>query len=227
MTKIPTPTQAPEMREPSSGGGFWKTFVNPYPSGWILEPQPEVGDDLRQRRSQVFDTNWFVTQNDFKTCNESFTYFDEDTEEMKLKHGAEQYCLGKIALPWRGEPFIRGSRNEHQGVKWEKAPSWRDLNYKGLAPSPRYRHAASSIGPYLIIFGGYGPDVNTPLHPQVLLNDLHVFDVRSMQWLDVVTEGKFRPSPRTYFSNHSHSLKSSTNSIFKLHICIHTVALYL
>ena len=65
--------KAPEMRE-SSGSGFWNTFVNPYPSGWILEPQPEVGEDLRQRRAQVFDRNWFVTQNDFKTCNESFTY---------------------------------------------------------------------------------------------------------------------------------------------------------
>ena len=87
--------KAPEMRESSSGSGsgFWKTFVNPYPSGWILEPQPEIGDDLRQRRAQVFDTNWFVTQNDFKTCNESFTYYDEDTEEIKLKHGAEQYVV--------------------------------------------------------------------------------------------------------------------------------------
>ena len=35
-----------------------------------------------------------------------------------MKHGAEQFCLGKIALPWRGEPFIRGTRNEHQGVKY-------------------------------------------------------------------------------------------------------------
>ncbi len=158
--QIEVGVKAPEMREPSSGSGFWKTFVNPYPSGWILEPQPEVEDDLRQRRAQVFDTNWFVTQNDFKTCNESFTYvvfefsspsnalqrsnvhlimkqhhsnantqkslyhkritrtakyensntnryFDEDTEEIKLKHGAEQYCLGKIALPWRGVRVVR------------------------------------------------------------------------------------------------------------------------
>ena len=32
---------------------------------------------------------------------------------------------------------------------------------------------------------------------------------------------------RTYFSNRSRSLESSINSIFKLHICIHTVALHL
>ena len=35
------------------------------------------------------------------------------------------------------------------------------------------------------------------------------------------------PDGGTYFSNRSHSLKSSINSIFNLHICIHTVALYL
>ena len=169
--------------------------MNPFPSGWMREPEPEVGEDLRSRRAQVFDTNWWEEQDEFKNCNESFIYFDEETGEERLKHGAEQFCLGKIALPWKHEPFIRGERDEHEGVPWQKVPSWRDISVGGIPPSPRYRHASSVVGPYLIIFGGYGPDMKAPMRPQILHNDVHIFDVRLMSWISLVVSGK-KPSAR-------------------------------
>eukprot|EP00940_MAST-03C_sp_MAST-3C-sp2_P002233 g2233.t1 len=180
--------KAPKLR--MGTGAFWATFVNPFPTGWISEPQPEIREDLDARRNQTFDNNWWLEQGDVTRCTEKFTSVDENGTKT-LKPGANEFCAGKVALPWAHDPWIRGSRDEHKGQPWKSPPRWRKLSPGGrkYAPSRRYRHAASVVGPYYVVFGGYGPDLKSSRHPQIFFDDLHVMDVRTMSWIGVDAKG--------------------------------------
>mmetsp|Transcript_209 Transcript_209/g.190 ORF Transcript_209/g.190 Transcript_209/m.190 type:complete len:306 (-) Transcript_209:16-933(-) len=62
--------------------------------------------------------------------------------------------------------------------KWQQYPG------SGDVPSSRRNHAASSLGKYMIVYGGMDPDGH-------LLNDLSMLDMKTKQWYlpDVVVQG--------------------------------------
>ena len=73
---------------------------------------------------------------------------------------------------------------------------WKTLSCTGTGPSPRYRHTCTLVRngnprtneDVLIIFGGIGENMRC-------LNDLHIFDLGSMKWIDLgITSGDI-PAP--------------------------------
>ena len=72
---------------------------------------------------------------------------------------------------------------------------WKTLTCVGAGPSPRYRHTCTLIRngnprtseDLLIIFGGIGENMGC-------LNDLHIFDLGSMKWIDLgIASGDIPP----------------------------------
>lgn len=58
----------------------------------------------------------------------------------------------------------------------------------GRRPSARYDHCAAAVGSKVVVVGGAEEHGN--------LNDVHILDTHSLQWLPTEAEGQ-RPSPRT------------------------------
>lgn len=54
------------------------------------------------------------------------------------------------------------------------ANQWKELRAKGTAPSPRYGHSATLVGPRVILFGGVGQGA--------FLRDLHALDTTTSTW---------------------------------------------
>lgn len=70
---------------------------------------------------------------------------------------------------------------------------WTQINAGGRTPNTRCGHASAVLGgSQMYIFGGYNSDVRH-------LNDLHIFDAHSNQWIAPHMSGDI-PSPRSYHS---------------------------
>jgi hypothetical protein len=66
----------------------------------------------------------------------------------------------------------------------------------GKPPCARYKHSATSIRSYLVIYGGRNDEIysgNQPNQPQiknVALNDLHLYDTKLNMWMQVALYGE-------------------------------------
>lgn len=66
--------------------------------------------------------------------------------------------------------------------------TWEKIRTTGKKPSPRYAHSASSVGQYLFVFGGRDDSKEFDEFYNAL-NDLHVLNVITWKWEEIVVHG--------------------------------------
>eukprot|EP00747_Dinoflagellata_sp_TGD_P170326 gnl/TRDRNA2_/TRDRNA2_201615_c0_seq1.p1 gnl/TRDRNA2_/TRDRNA2_201615_c0~~gnl/TRDRNA2_/TRDRNA2_201615_c0_seq1.p1 ORF type:complete len:618 (-),score=101.99 gnl/TRDRNA2_/TRDRNA2_201615_c0_seq1:79-1854(-) len=94
-------------------------------------------------------------------------------------------------------PFVAGMPWTHSGVPdnalyvlQTQNLTWKEGGALGTPPSPRFFHGACVHGDFYVIFGGCGAsDYSKPL------GDVHMLDLRSMQWSSPACSGE-APPPR-------------------------------
>uniref|UniRef100_A0A1D1XQR5 Acyl-CoA-binding domain-containing protein 4 n=1 Tax=Anthurium amnicola TaxID=1678845 RepID=A0A1D1XQR5_9ARAE len=110
-------------------------------------------------------------------------------------------CKGHAMVSWGTKVLMIGGKTDPGGDKvsvWSfdtETECWSHIEAKGDIPVARSGHAVIRAGPVLILFGGEDAKGRK-------LNDLHMFDLKSMMWLPLHYTGA-GPSPR---SNHAATL---------------------
>ncbi|KAK6117318.1 hypothetical protein DH2020_048909 [Rehmannia glutinosa] len=106
-------------------------------------------------------------------------------------------CKGHTLVPWGKKVLLIGGKTEPVGDRvsvWSfdmEAECWSLIEAKGDIPVARSGHTVVRANSVLILFGGEDTKRRK-------LNDLHMFDLKSLTWLPLHCTGP-RPSPR---SNH-------------------------
>ncbi|CAA6654234.1 unnamed protein product [Spirodela intermedia] len=106
-------------------------------------------------------------------------------------------CKGHSLVSWGKKVLLIGGKSDPGNDKvsvWSfdaETECWSHIEAKGDIPAARSGHSVIRAGPVLILFGGEGLKGKK-------LNDLHMFDLKSMMWLPLHYTGA-GPSPR---SNH-------------------------
>ncbi|XP_020101963.1 acyl-CoA-binding domain-containing protein 4 isoform X3 [Ananas comosus] len=106
-------------------------------------------------------------------------------------------CKGHCLVPWGKMVILIGGKTEPASDRvavWSfdiETECWSQLEAKGDIPVARSGHTVIRAGPVLILFGGEDAKGKK-------LNDLHMFDLKSLTWLPLHYKGA-GPSPR---SNH-------------------------
>ncbi|XP_073100663.1 uncharacterized protein [Elaeis guineensis] len=105
-------------------------------------------------------------------------------------------CKGHSLVSWGKMVLLIGGKTDpvsHQISVWSfdvETECWTNIEAKGDIPAARSGHTVIRAGPALILFGG--EDVKGRK-----LNDLHMFDLKSLTWLPLRYTGT-GPSPRSY-----------------------------
>jgi hypothetical protein len=128
--------------------------------------------------------------------------------ESLVQHKREMSRLPKLfqstynrshPYPWDAEQVLGTGLNHdkyfnekywnfaRRGKPWKKGPVWVPVLTIGKRPSPRHRHACAALGPYFVVFGGFGPSG--------FLNDVHILNSKTMTWLSQKIHGT-PPIPR-------------------------------
>ncbi|PIN07508.1 putative protein, contains kelch repeat [Handroanthus impetiginosus] len=133
----------------------------------------------------------------------SFDRFSWTKTSSKRYHSPTSFplkipaCKGHTLVPWGKKVLLIGGKTEPVSDRvsvWSfdmEAECWSIIEAKGDIPVARSGHTVVRANSVLILFGGEGTKRRK-------LNDLHMFDLKSLTWLPLHCTGP-RPSPR---SNH-------------------------
>ncbi|ONK61554.1 uncharacterized protein A4U43_C08F31170 [Asparagus officinalis] len=106
-------------------------------------------------------------------------------------------CRGHCLVSWGTHVLLVGGKTDASNDRvsvWSfdmETECWSNIEAKGDIPAARSGHSVIRAGPVLILFGGEDAKGRK-------LNDLHMFDLKSLMWLPLRYKGT-GPSPR---SNH-------------------------
>jgi hypothetical protein len=131
--------------------------------------------------------------------------FDDNIEELCERYVEEKKSKipktydPKYSMPWDAEKiygtwkYEEGPLSRWYGIgkPWSRQPTWVHVNPQGIPPSPRKQHGSAVVGDLFFIIGGFGisaidmseKDGSDASLVTDYLNDLHIFNTRTMEWL--------------------------------------------